>query len=315
VPHTLVAGPCDAGIVQSSSLEHDDVATVDGAIAFQATYDDRVADEARMIREAGVRLIVGDIPPLAFSAAAAAGVPALAIANFTWDWIYETHPGFTERAGDVLQAIQAAYRHAQLALELPFSGGFDVFDRVQPIPLVARRPTQSRVATRNHFGLPARGRVVLLSFGGYGLPALDPDAIDCGSGWTIVTTDRTSAGNPMAQHAVLITEDALAGPFRYEDLVAAADVVMTKPGYGIIAECIAAETAIVYTSRGAFREYDVLVAAMPRVLRCGFISHRDLFAGRWKEALDAVLQAPDPPEHPAVNGAEVAAQTIEECLV
>ena len=31
----------------------------------------------------------------------------------------------------------------------------------------------------------------------------------------------------------------------------AADVVVTKPGYGIISECIANDTAILYTSRGA----------------------------------------------------------------
>ena len=47
----------------------------------------------------------------------------------------------------------------------------------------------------------------------------------------------------------------------------AADVVVTKPGYGIIAECLANDTALLYTVRGHFIEYDVLVAAMPRFLR------------------------------------------------
>ena len=35
-------------------------------------------------------------------------------------------------------------------------------------------------------------------------------------------------------------------------LVGAADAVVSKPGYGIISECIANETAILYTSRGHF---------------------------------------------------------------
>ena len=39
--------------------------------------------------------------------------------------------------------------------------------------------------------------------------------------------------------------------FRYEDLVAAVDVVLTKPGYGIVSECVANDTALLYTSRGA----------------------------------------------------------------
>ena len=56
------------------------------------------------------------------------------------------------------------------------------------------------------------------------------------------------------------------------------DVVATKPGYGIIAECIANETALLYTSRGHFVEYDVMVREMPRYLRCGFISNEELYA-------------------------------------
>ena len=46
-----------------------------------------------------------------------------------------------------------------------------------------------------------------------------------------------------------------AAGYRYEDLVRAVDVVATKPGYGIISECIANDTALLYTSRGHFAEY------------------------------------------------------------
>ena len=66
----------------------------------------------------------------------------------------------------------------------------------------------------------------------------------------------------------------------YQDVVAAADVVISKPGYGIVSECIANNTALVYTSRGRFAEYDVFVAEMPRVLRCRFLSQDDL----WRDA-------------------------------
>ena len=83
-----------------------------------------------------------------------------------------------------------------------------------------------------------------------------------------------------------------------------------EPGYGIISECVANDTALPYTSRGRFREYGVLVDAMPRMLRSGFIDHADLFAGRWTPHLEAVLAQGPPPERPAVNGAEVAAEEI-----
>jgi L-arabinokinase len=92
--------------------------------------------------------------------------------------------------------------------------------------------------------------------------------------------------------------------------VRAADVVVTKPGYGIITECLANDTAILYTDRGRFIEYDVLVAAMPRFLRCAYIDHDDLFAGRWQEHLDKLLAQPAPGERPATNGADIAAAVV-----
>ena len=89
---------------------------------------------------------------------------------------------------------------------------------------------------------------------------------------------------------------------------------MTKPGYGIISECIANNTPIVYTSRGRFREYDVLVREMPRYLRSAYIAQPDLRAGRWLAALDAAISAPEPPEHPATDGDAVIAEMIAATL-
>lgn len=307
-PYQLVGGPCDTGIIQKSSVEHDDEATVRAAMEFYATFKERVDDEARQLRALDVTLIVADIPPIAFAVGARLGIPTVAIANFTWDWIYEEHPGFMPVGREIIETIRAVYRSATLALELPFAGGFDVFPDVRRLPLVARRPTQGRAATRRHFGLPDTGRVALLSFGGYGLPELDLASIDCRDHWTVATTDQTSPGATAMPHVRFISNAALAtGRVRYEDLVAAVDVVITKPGYGIISECVAAGTPMVYTSRGHFREYDLLVEAMPAVLRCQYIDRGDLFAGRWGAAIDDVLARPDPPETMATNGADVAA--------
>ena len=95
----------------------------------------------------------------------------------------------------------------------------------------------------------------------------------------------------------MLDEKALyAAGYRYEDLVAAVDIVVTKPGYGIIAECVANDTRDSVHVTRAFLEYDVLVREMPRWLRCGFISNEDLLGGRWQEALDRLRDQPAPPE-------------------
>ena len=94
-----------------------------------------------------------------------------------------------------------------------------------------------------------------------------------------------------------------AAGFRYEDLVRAVDVVVTKPGYGIISECIANDTALLYTSRGHFVEYDVLVAEMPRFVRCALHQPRRSVRRTMGAHLDALLAQPSPPERPRVDGA------------
>ena len=114
---------------------------------------------------------------------------------------------------------------------------------------------------------------------------------------------------------MLVEEAAFeATGFRYEDLVAAVDVVATKPGFGIIAECIAAGTAMLYTSRGAFREYDTLVNVLPRFVRSRFISQDELFAGRILGALTGLLAQSPPPETMATDGAVAAADQLDRLV-
>jgi hypothetical protein len=73
---------------------------------------------------------------------------------------------------------------------------------------------------------------------------------------------------------------------------------------------VANGTALLYTSRGRFIEYDLFVAEMPRILRCRYLSQEDLLAGRWADAIEALVAQPAAPATAAVNGAAVAAERI-----
>ena len=316
VPFDLRPGPCDTGIVQASSVSHDDEGTVREAIAFYERFDERIVDEVQHLAHDEVTLVVSDAAPMGCEVASRLGVPGVVISNFTWDWIYETHPGMSAAAPWIVPRIRRAYQLATQALELPFAGGMEIFAKVTRLPLVARRPTRSRDETRAYFGIAPGKPAALLSFGGYGLPDLDLTAIDARGEWTFVTTDRSSAGGPANIEDVLYVEERafIDSGFRYEDLVAAVDAVVTKPGYGIIAECIVSATPMLYTSRGDFREYDLLVREMPRFLRSRFISQRDLFAGTFRSGLIGLLAQPAPPEQMAADGADVAAGILSAWL-
>jgi len=227
----------DPGVVQTDSLHVDEEQTARNAGRFFADFDRRAAIEAELIRGVGADLVAGDIPPLAFAAAERAGVPSVAIGNFTWDWIYGIYPAFERVAPDVKPAIRRAYATATHALRLPLHGGFEpMAGRVVDIPFIARRSARDRAQTRRRLGIAGDRPVLLPSFGGHGVN-LPLEALRRSERFTIIEPVREPADGLL-----------------YQDLVAAADVVVSKPGYGIVSECVANATALLYTSRGRFVE-------------------------------------------------------------
>jgi hypothetical protein len=314
-PFTIDPEPPDVGVIQIDSLRLDAHATIEHAREFYRTFAARAEIEAAKLRAHDVALVISDAPPLASAAAAVAGIPSIVLSNFTWDWIYEEYREFLEGAPGLIPTIQRAYAVARAGWRLPMHGGFDTIRPVVDVPFVARHARHERADTRTRLGLPAMDRrLALSSFGGFGVSDLDFSHLDCLHPWEIVVTGRSASGSvPRGMHFVH-EEHIYDRGLRYEDLVHAVDAVVTKPGYGIISECIANNTPMVYTSRGRFREYDVLVREMPRYLRSAYIDHGDLRAGRWRAALDGAVSAPEPPEHPPTNGDAVIAEMIAATL-
>ncbi len=306
---------CDSGMIQLDSLDVDTEESIRRAVDFQKRLPELAETEAAYLGAYGADVIVGDIPPLAFLAAAGAHRPSVAIGNFTWDWIYEGYRDDSTHA--LARDIRRAYQTATSVLRLPMAGGFEGLASItRDIPFIARHSRRNPDEVRHALGLPSRAQgkpLVLTSFGAYGVSRLDTAALAALTDYTIATTDTPASVNPITPPGSLLSiseQDLYARGLRYEDLVRAADVVATKPGYGIISEAIANDTALLYTSRGHFVEYDVLVKEMPRYLRTEFIEQNDLLAGNWSAALKRLLEKPPPPEKPALNGAEVAAAEI-----
>ena len=312
-PFDLDPRPVDTGVVQIDSLALDESASLERARIFYRDFADRADEEATLLRARQVRLVVADAAPLGCEAAARAGIPSIVIANFTWDWIYSDYAGF-RAAPEIIATIQEAYRKAESAWRLPMHGGFETFKTVIDVPLVARRSDAKacRNEIRARLGAPLDRPMALVSFGGYGAAGPRLARPDCLDHWAVLTTGSRDFW-PDGVH-VLEDADVYRRGLRYCDVVAASDAVVTKPGYGIISECIANGAPILYTSRGHFVEYNVLVREMPRYLRCRFIDNDTLIAGRWLEHLKALHVAPPPPEQSATDGADVVAGMLERLL-
>jgi L-arabinokinase len=302
------AAPIDPGVIQPSGLDLDLPATLAAHQAFVADWESALEREARALDALAPALVVGDIPPLAFAAAARAGVPGAALANFSWDWIFETWAAADPRWGPIIDRYREAYAHAEVAYRLPFHGDFSAFRRVVDTPLLVNRSRRSRLECRSELGVSARDprRLVLVSFGGFGSAAVRVDGAEDLSAYLFVGLGGPApAGFPGQWIDV-----ARPSPLPHEDLVHACDAIVGKAGYGTIAEALAHGRRFLFLPRADFPEVPVLEEALLRH-GCARAMPRDDFAsGRWRAHLDALFAQPEAPCELACNGADAIAEAL-----
>jgi hypothetical protein len=298
----------DFGLAQRDALNIDEAETSRRWLAYAAGWDALVNDEAAWLRDEGARLVLGDIPPVAFAAAHAASIPSIALGNFSWDWIYAHYGGRQPVLLDAARTCAAAHAHVGQLLQLPFAGDMTSFPAREQLPLLARRTAIGREEARRRLGLGTAQTVILLSFGGIGFEGLHPNMLRSETEFHFLL----EAEGDLPSNATALSDHKLAAyGLRYEDVVAVADVVVTKPGYGIVSDAIGAGTRVLYTDRGDFPECPIMVAEMPRYLACRHIERNALLSGRIASPIRALLAQPVP-SPPNMDGAEVAALRLLE---
>ena len=297
-------GAFDVGMVQKDSIRVDVDATLEAALELLAERPRLMDYEAEMLRGEGADLVVADIPSIPLEAAAAAGIPAVAVGNFAWDWIYAPFAAHDPRWRPVIRMFEEGYRKAKLLLKLPFSPAMAVFPKHVDIPLLAKPGRARRAELARLTGADPRKRWVLLSFTSlaWAEPALRAvEALDEYDFFTVKPLEWPGRKNI---HAV--DRQAIG----FSDVLASCDVTVSKPGYGILSDCVANAKPLVYAEREDFVEYAVLERELKRFLANVHIPAADLYAGRLGPALTAVPAAPAPPETLPGGGAEMAAEIL-----
>lgn len=293
----------DVGVIQPNGLEMDPKATFHACQALHRRLPKLIEQEVAFIKNQRIDLVVGDIPPLGFEIAAQANIPSAAVTNFTWDVIYRAyaskHPGFEP----LVDEMTGFYRKAALALTLPYPCDMSMFTRRKPIPWISRNSTLTRQQARAIFGLPPNRTIVLLSFGGIGFDNLPWQRLSELSEYFFIATGSIEH----TSNNLLVLSVAQGS---YADLLRAVDAVVTKPGYGIVADVLAQRLPTLYTERGEFPEYPCLVQALTELATAEFIPQADLLSGEIRSYLNRLLNKE--PSWPAVSlsGAEAAADEI-----
>ena len=225
----------DVGVVQPDGIHHDAAAT----LARLASVCSEAAIDALAEAVSGFDRAVVDVAPAGLEACRRAGVPALAVGNFDWAWIYRRYPalqGWADRFAD--------WQAPHPAVALTPGPGLRGFASVETLGVVARRRPARRV-------VGSRERGVLVSFGGHAEMPLRLPSIP-GVRYIL------SAPMPRLERPDCVYVEDVA----YPSLVAGADAVLSKPGYGILAEACLAGTPLVWVDRSGWPESPSLEAAM-----------------------------------------------------
>ncbi len=300
-------GNFDVGMVQLDSIRIDVRASLERAERLLRRRPQLIEQETRFLEDGGFGLVVADIPAIPLEAAARAGLRSIATGNFSWNWIYSAYAAEDPRWESVVQAFAEGYRKADLLLRLPFAGDMSIFRRAEDLPLLASAGHERRAQVAKLTGSPGETRWILLSF-----TSLD---------WSEDALDRVEKLSDCSFFTVLplawkrknfytIDRQRLS----FADLVASVDAVISKPGFGIVSECIVNRKPLIYADRKDFREYGPLLEGVRKHLKQVHIPAERLYSGDLRDALDALATAPEPSCSLAAGGAPIAARRIIDLL-
>jgi L-arabinokinase len=312
----------DAGMAEDDALTINAERSLRRLEALAARREAILAEEAAAVRSVRPGLMVSDVPFLAGDVAEAAGVPCVAVSNFSWDWIYEPlfaqGPSYAVRYAPLRPVVRGGYAKMKAALRLPFGGLSDAFREVVPVPLVAGRSERERSEVLARAGLDAADRRprVLVGMRG-GLPDVTVAAAAAGAPDFLflvpgdahrgmAPSERGPSGGTLPNLLPVVTGPEL----DFSDLVSVCDVVVSKLGYGTVAECLAGGARMLWPRRTGFREDDVMIAELPRYLPTREIPRGDFGAGRWGRWLRELMAEPTEREPIRVDGAEVCAEIL-----
>lgn len=238
---TYVGEIPDFGLRMFSSTQVDLDASARGYRDLHADWPAVVLGEAQRLREASPDLVLANVPYVTIAAAARAGIPVVALSSLQWADIYGHYLADRPEAARIGAEMAAAYNAAAAFLRVRPAMAMPSLTNVVEIGPVGACGRARGAEIRTALGVGEGTRLGLVAFGGID-HALDLARWPVMPGWLWLS----SLGIPPDRPDFRPWAAAAAG---FSDVLASADVVVTKPGYGTFVEAAMAGVPVLYVER------------------------------------------------------------------
>ncbi|XAR47978.1 L-arabinokinase [Bertholletia excelsa] len=295
----------DCGAVQSDALTVDRLASLqkysETAVVSRASI---LTKEVKWLKSIKADLVVSDVVPVVCRAAVDAGIRAVCVTNFSWDFIYAEYvmaAGYHNRS--IVWQIAEDYSHCEFVIRLPGFCPMPAFRDVIDVPLVVRRLHKSREEVRKELGIGDNVKLLLFNFGGQ--PAgwkLQEDYLP--AGWICLVCGLSSEELP--PNFRKLPKDVYT-----PDLMAASDCMLGKIGYGAVSEALVYKLPFVFVRRDHFNEEPFLRNMLEFHQGGVEMIRRDLLSGNWGPYIEHAISL-RPNYNGEINGGEVVARILQD---
>lgn len=250
-PLTIIAESLDFGMQMNSAIETNIAASEKAYAELHKDWSNHLATQKKRLRSLKPDLIFANIPYLSLAAATQLNINTVALCSLNWAHIYHGYFHTTDSHQHIYREMLDAYNSANIYLRPTPSMEMPGLKNIKNISPIAKLGKNKRAEINATSKLSADEIIVLIAPGGIKTPIpIETWPQVPGIRW-LTTWDHCIKRNDIILHKNL--------NMKFTDILCSSDVIVTKPGYGVITEAVYNQKPVLYVRRHDWPEEDNIV--------------------------------------------------------
>ena len=273
---------------------------------FHDNWETGLQQDVELLRQLNPDVVLADIPYRILSAAAQLEIAAIGMCSLNWADIYASYCTGDRTDRQIIAQMIAGYRAAHTFLTPQPAIPMPQLDNTRAIGPIARRGVRQKSSLCEHYGIAEDVNIVLVALGGIATDI----PLDLWPRMENTVWLFAAAAGRLERDDLL---DVSAVDLSFIDVLASADAVITKPGYGTYTEAVCNAVPVLSIERPDWPETAVLNRWVQQHGHLELMTREQFHQGTFAPQVRALLATGGGPGMQAA-GISQAAQLIQSLL-